>query len=227
MNDITIIYYTANLVEEPFATNIRNQLLSWLPKDTPIISVSHKPMGFGMNICMPDLEVSIYNIYIQVLAGARAAETKYVMCMEDDALYNLEHFQYRPADDAFAYNRNKWMANEDCFFYRDRINMSMCVAPTKLMVDTLVQRFERFPKVMTREEMGVYGFGEPGKFEDRYGLPTVKVESFRSTIPTLTFNHRPSVGGVRKITSRDKIVSTLPHWGKASDLWKGMYDGRT
>lgn len=224
-SDITIIHYTANKVPEPFASNIRNHLLSWLPEGTPIISVSHKPMDFGENICMPDLEYSIYNIYVQILRGAKAAKTPYIMCMEDDALYNIEHFKHRPPKGYFAYNINKWMVNDDVFFHRNRVNMSMCVAHTDLMIDTLERRFERFPKVMTREEMGVYGFGEPGKFEAKYGLPVVKIETFMTEPATLTFNHRISVGGFRKLLPRDVVVRELAYWGKAEELWERICHG--
>jgi len=100
----------------------------------------------------------------------------------------------------------------------------MCVAPRELMIETLEKRFEKFPRVMSREEMGAAGgFGEPGKFEEKYGLPKVKMTRFSTQIPTLVFNHRPSVGGVRKIMDKDTLRKELLHWGKAEDLWKEMY----
>ena len=225
MNDISIIHYTANRIEEPFATNIRSHLLSWLPESTPIISVSHSPMDFGRNICMPELEYSIYSIYVQILVGCKEADTKFVMCFEDDSLLHQEHFVYRPSDDkTFAYNLHRYNVNANIFFHRNRLNMSMCIAPTALMVETLERRFEKFPKLLSNEEMGaIGGFGEPGKFEFRYGLPEVKREAFETKIPTLVFNHRPSVGGVRKVTAKDTVKEELPYWGKASDLWNRMY----
>lgn len=226
MNDLTIVYYTANRIEETFSRNVRNHLLSYLPKEVPIISVSHKPMDFGENICMSNLEPSIYNIYVQILKGAHSVKTKFMACCEDDALYNIEHFNHRPPEGYFAYNINKWMVNDDVFFHRNRVNMSMCIAHTDLMIDTLEKRFEKFPKVMTREEMGVHGFGEPGKFESRYGLPEVKIETFMTEPATLTFNHRISVGGFRKLLPRDVVVRELAHWGKAEELWERMYNGR-
>jgi len=225
MGDITIIHYTANKIEDPFASNIRNHLLSWLPEGTPIISVSHKPMDYGENICIPDLEYSIYNIYVQILVGCKAAKTRYIMCQEDDALYNLEHFSHRPPDDTFAYNLNRWIIDNDIFFHRNRANMSMCMAPTALMIETLETRFEKFPNVMSRAEMGaVGGFGEPGRLEARMGLPPVKLEVFNTINPTLVFNHRPSVGGIRKVTNRDIVRNNLDPWGNAIDLWVKMYE---
>ncbi len=220
MPDLTVLYYTANLVEEPFATNIRRNLLA-LCNNIPIISISHKPMDFGQNICVAGFEYSIYNIYRQILIGAEAAKTKYVLCAEDDALYNTEHFNYRPSEDTFAYNVNRWMVHGDIFFHRNRINMSMGIAPTELMVDTLTKRFAKFPQLLPREQLA--GFGEPGRFENKLGLPTVKMETFVTQTPTLVFNHRPSVGGVRKLLTRDVVKDELPYWGKASEIWEKMY----
>jgi len=221
MNDLTLIYYTASLVEERFANNIRQSLLLF---DLPIISVSQKPLDFGRNICVGDIGVSIYNIYKQVLIGARNADTEFVACCEDDALYNMEHFQRRSKKDTFAYNLNRWNVNEDLFFHRNRVNMSMCIASRELMVETLEKRFEKYPDPLIREKGELIGFGEPGRSEAKLGLPGVKMETFNTRIPTLVFNHRPSVGGVRKLLKRDTVKKELPYWGEANDLWKRMWN---
>ena len=75
--DLTVIYYTANYLNNRFADRVREQLIRAIGQ-TPLISVSHKPMDFGENICVGDIGRSVYNIYKQVLIGARAAKTKYV-----------------------------------------------------------------------------------------------------------------------------------------------------
>ena len=103
MTDCTILFYTANLISENFASKVREHLLESC-NGTPIISVSHKPMDFGKNICVTGLEVSAYSVYRQILIGAKEAKTKYVSCCEDDALYVPEHFEHRPSDDTFYYN---------------------------------------------------------------------------------------------------------------------------
>ncbi len=221
---ITLLYYTANRIEERFGDNIRKHLLSF---DLPIISVSHKPMDFGYNIVCDDMEPSVYNIYRQILYGVVLVETEYVACCEDDALYTLEHFSYRPAKDTFAYSY-RWLVNKDCYFFRHRANMCMCIAPTKLLIETLLARFIKYPPIvpgvgMTPDQLN--GFGEPGRYEWKLGLPTVKMEVFNQTIPTLTFNHRPSMGGVRVRSQHEQMETELPNWGKASDLWKRFYDG--
>ena len=129
MKDITILHYTANLIDELFAVNIRNHLLSILPKEVPIISISHKPINFGKNICVGEIGSSPYNIYKQILIGAQQVKTNFLICHEDDSLYNLEHFQYRPPKDTFAYNINRWNVDRRFYFYRARQGMCMCIAP--------------------------------------------------------------------------------------------------
>ncbi len=222
MTDLTLIYYTCNLVEEKFANNIRFALLQF---DIPIISVSQKPLNFGMNICVGEIGVSIYNIYKQILIGAKEVKTEFVACCEDDALYTFEHFSHRPPTDTFSYNINRWNVDPDLYFHRNRVNMSMCIAPTALMVETLTKRFEKFPNLLQRETGDLIGFGEPGRSEVKLGLPEVKMEIFQTRIPTLVFNHRPSVGGVRRILRRDKIERKLPQWGEAHKLWEQMWNG--
>src|SRR3972149_11342769 len=102
--EITVIYYTANVINEHFANNIRAQLLSAIG-GLPLISLSKKPLDFGINICEGETERSIINAYKAVLAGALRAKTKYIALAEDDTLYSAEHFNtYFPADDTFAYN---------------------------------------------------------------------------------------------------------------------------
>jgi hypothetical protein len=50
------------------------------------------------------------------------------------------------------------------------------------------------------------------------------METFQTKIPTLVFNHRPSVGGVRRLLRKDTVKRELPQWGKAKDLWERMWN---
>ena len=220
MNDLTLLYYTANTVEQRFADNIRKELRSF---GLPIISVSQKPTNLGKNICVGDIGVSAYNIYKQILIGTKQVQTPFVAACEDDALYNLEHFLHRPSEDTFAYNMNRWNVNPGIFFHRLRVGMWGCIAPTQLMIETLEVRFRKFPEFLTKENL--YGFGEPGRSEKRLDLPEVKMEIFNTKNPILTFNHRPSWGGVRKILPGDTVVRALPFWGDAKVLWERMWNG--
>ncbi len=227
MGELTLLYYTANLISDFFANNVRNHLLESSGGKIPIISVSHKPIDFGKNICMNGSEPSIYNIYRQVFIGAQKVQTKYIACCEDDTLYVPEHFEHRPPDDTFSYNNNRWNIKGDIYFFRHRHHptsggMCMCIAPTELMVKTLETRFEKYP---TKPE-SLIGFGEPGRYDHRLGLERPKSDKFRTKIPTLTFVHKPSMGGVRRVMHKIDIVEKeIPYWGNAIELWNRIYGG--
>ena len=65
MKDLTIIYLTANQTPEVFAEYQRKILLEAIG-DTPLISISRKPLNFGTNLL--DIEKQGYiNIYHQMI----------------------------------------------------------------------------------------------------------------------------------------------------------------
>jgi hypothetical protein len=221
ISDITIIYYTANLISDFFANNVRTHLRETV-NGIPIVSVSHRPIDFGENICMSDLKPSIYNIYKQILEGAKKVTTKYVACCEDDTLYVPEHFQFVPPEsDTFYYNGNRWNLKRDMFFFRQRRHptsggMCMCVASTEIMIKTLEARFAKYPE----QPVSQIGFGEPGRYDHTIGLERPKSARFDTPTPTLTFVHRPSQGGVRRVFYKvDTIEPEIPYWGNAWELW--------
>lgn len=218
MKDITLLYYTANVVEEPFGDNVRKHLLSLFPEGIPLISVSHKPLDFGQNICVSGIEVSAYSIYKQILLGCREIKTKYVACCEDDSLYNREHFDTRSTRNAFTYNNNRWHVNRETFFHRNRLGMLTCIAPVELMIRTLELRFEKYPIPIVMPK-----WGEPGRHEKMIGLPVVNMDIANTKIPVLTFNHRTSIGGRRRFLPHDTFKTELSYWGKSQDIWDKMY----
>ena len=225
MKDLTLLYYTSNRISDHFRDSIIKRLLALFPDKVPIVSISHKPMDLGENVCVEGLEASNYNIYKQILIGAKVAKTKYVACVEDDALYVREHFEFRPDDDSFAYNVNRWQINRDFYFYRPRANMHTCIVTTDLMIKTLEARYEKYPNILYKGEL--IGFGEPGRSEYKLGLPYVNMIKFKTNPPVLVFNHRPSVGGVRRVifegNRADIVADTLDYWGPAADLWSDVY----
>ena len=224
---ITCLYYTCNRIPESFAIRVRNHLLETINGEIPIISISQKPISFGENIHVSGLQPSIYNVYKQILIGAEKAKTKYVACVEDDTLYNIDHFRFiPPSDDTFYYNRNRWKINENRFsFSRIRRHptgkgMCVCIASRELMIETLKKRFEKYPE---EPKTGLAAFGEPGRYEYRIGLDVPKSDSFSTSIPVVTFNHRFSLSGARRFSASDNVQKELPYWGKAEDLWKRMW----
>jgi len=224
MNEISILYYTCNRIDESFANRVRNHLLE-SSNGIPIISISHKRLDFGENIHVIGWEPCIYNVYRQIYLGAKTVETKFVACVEDDCLYTPEHFAFRPKENAFYYNANRWRLLNDSFLFKHRreatsAGMWNCIGPTELMVKTLEARFEKYPIKGSQ-----IGWGEPGRYEYKLGLPPVKALAFSTEIPNITFAHRTSLGGIRRIGPNDTISKELPYWGSARELREKMWNG--
>jgi len=223
MNDITILHYSSSIISESFGKKIRDHLLETTQGKYPIISITQKPLDFGENICVGEIGKSCYNAYKQIYIGTKAAKTKYICCCEDDSLYVPEYFEYQPPDDTFCYNINHLGVDKNHgFIFRNRMNMCNCVAPTKLMIETLDIRHQKYPTAESMDGME-HGFCEPGRWEAYFGLPFVKRLGFKTEIPNLTWNHRPSLGGVRKLLSNHKVFPTHPYWGDGKELWKKFY----
>ena len=214
MSDLTIIFYTANHISDHFMVNVTKQLKR-AAGDYPIISVSQKPMALGQNICVGDIGRSVYNIYKQVLIGAKAAKTKYVATAEDDVLYPDNYFAHRPEDGVFAYDMNKWSiftwVKPPFFSYRERRTMTNLTVTRDALIETLEERFEKYPDP---DKIPAHYWGEPGRYEGRMGLTEVKDERYRSYIPSIVFSTEEALAyanlGSRK---RHSIIRATALWG--------------
>lgn len=227
MKDLTVLFYTANHTSDYFFKNVTDQLVRAIG-DTPLISISHKPLNFGKNICVGVMERCAYSIYKQVLIGAKAAETEYVATAEDDVLYPPEHFTYRPQGDTFAYDVNKWSiftwTRPPLLSYRERRTMTSLIVRREALVKTLEERFAAWPD---RTKIMPHYFGEPGRFEVHLGITPVANERFKAAVPSIVFSHTEAVAfseylGKRKAHSKIRATEVAP-WGRASDLLK-LYD---
>lgn len=248
MSDLTILYYSAQRIAYPFMCRVQ-QYLIWsayglpLDADDPgaeffegkpeLITITQKPMQWGRNICVGAIGASIYNVYRQILVGAKAATTPYVACCEDDTLYSASHFAHRPALDTFAYNLNRYVitrrqaddgkGRHAFFYWRRRTQMAMCIAPRQFLIETLEERFEKYPTPVPHEIAKKTGWGEPGRYEKNLGLTPRKLEYFRSAQPNVTFNHGDSLMGRRAVKPDDVIAQAIEPWGEANALWRQVY----
>ena len=224
MTDLTILFYSACRVEEPFASRVREHLLSVIG-DTPLVSVTHEALDFGENYVYAGQPVSAYTLYKQVLIAAKIAMTRYVACAEDDCLYTKSHFEMRPPDDeTFIYNKARfWLEADGRYRWRDRTGFHACIAPREFLIDTLKKRFEKYP-VHPEGRKGLDGWAEPGRYEWYLKLPKVKMEYVYSDEPVLTFNHKGSLGGQRKTRETDIIKTDLEPWGSAAEVWHRFHD---
>lgn len=109
MENLTILYYSSNREKTDFESKVTADLLL-KANGTPIISISHKPMDLGTNICVGDVGLSDYNIYRQMQIGCLAAKTKYVCTAEADCFYPpTGYLDFKPPDN--------WTAGHYCNVY--------------------------------------------------------------------------------------------------------------
>jgi len=229
--DLTVIYYTANTNSDFFMENTKKALLNSIG-DTPIISVSFKPIDLGenhKNICIGEQPKSNYMIYKQVLIGAKEASTKYVAMAEDDMLYHPSHFTHRPStDDVFAYNINKWSiftwVTPPVLSYRVRKLMNSLITTKEALVKTLTQRYEKYPDIQkVPKSILRYYLGEPGRFENHLGIEPLTTEEFSSKGSSIMFSTSEALGyekfGKRKAHT-DIKTNNVPHWGDAEKILK-------
>jgi hypothetical protein len=208
MNDITIIYLTASLIPEKFAEYQRSLLKSY---NLPIISVSRKPLDFGLNLI--DTEPKrISNIYFQMLRAAKLATTEFVAVAEDDVLYPEEHFTLRTDKDTFTYNQNRYVLftwGVPTYSWKPRRSNATLIAPRELLIESLE---ERFAKGMIERNLGI----TERKSADVYTTVSVVQLNHAMSSEKYQVNQRKRMGYLR--------AYSIPVWGEAKDVVKKFYD---
>lgn len=242
MNDLTVLYYTANRIAPHFATAVARAIRLAIG-DLPLIVVTRgAPVGGLLDIlqptrCLqaPEIAPSIYQVYCNILSAARAAATPYVACAEDDTCYVPEHFAYRPALDVFAYNQRRAVISRrlsadgrrrEAFYYvRPRTQMAMGLCGRELLIETLSEKFAAYPVPPPSTDVAKKaGWGEPGRYERNLKLTPRALERFDWTERyNVTFNHAQSLMGRRRVQPEDAIYTDLPPWGEASAFWERVH----
>jgi hypothetical protein len=229
-DNLTVIYYTSNWLDihNPyFLENTKKQLLIAIG-DSPLISVSQKPIAFGKNICVGDIGRSHLNIYRQILTGAKAAKTKYVVMAEDDILYSYEHFHnYVPERNVLAYDMNKWSiftwTNPPLYSFRtNRKVINSLIAPRDMLVEAIEERFSKFEGV-SEDKIPLHYWGDPGRYESKLGVTVRETEEWYSGCPNIVFSHPEAYGYLSRGTRKrlgDLRAIELPYWGRAEDVLK-------
>lgn len=220
-SDITIILLTANRVPKKWAEYHKEKLIE-SAGSSPIITISREPLNWGLNLL--DTEAyTISNIYFQMLRGAKEAKTDYIAAAEDDTLYPKAHFEYRPPKDTFAYNMNRFGIftwGKPTYFWKNRISNSTLIAPRKLAIDALEERFSKYPN-------GTPGglTGELGRtnIEERLGLTHRKVGWFSTETSVVRIDHDLGIDRLARTHRKGMGILRsydIPYWGKAEDLVK-------
>ena len=219
MNDLTLLYYSAHALPPEVEENVRQALVTTVKNKYPIVSVTQKPISFGTNICVGDIGRSHYNCYKQILIGAKEIKTKYVAMIEDDTLYNLEHFAFRPKKgETFYFNKNMRFLEDDRFWHKGLTGMFACICETDLLIKTLAPRFEKYKEEPMPRKTQRHFWQEPGR-DDKLGFPNQKVAYFETKIPLVVLNYFNGMDGKQKSSTNEPFVETENEfWGKARDL---------
>ena len=218
MSDLTVIFYTLNKLP-PKWQEFQKQTLLEAADGKPIITLSKEPLDWGQNVIQTEPE-GVSNIYWQILKGAKLATTPYVGLAEDDALYTKEHFNFLPDPDKFVYNRSRWGMltwGEPFYFYKPWSGNCVMVAPRKLLIEAMEERFAKFDVLP--------GTCEPGASanEKRWGLTRRKYGLFFTHEPVLVLNHIYSHSKMeqqKRKRAHPVRAYDIPKWGKAKDIMK-------
>lgn len=246
MSNLTVIYYTSNYLEKTnpyFLSNTKEQLIKAID-GLPLVIVSQEPTLFGKhctNVCVGKLGRSHLNIYRQILEGAKAATTEYVALAEDDILYSYEHFHNEYIGmypDKFLYDMNKvsvftWIKPALFSFRHDRMVVNQLIAPRKLLIEALEERFKRFDELINHgktEQQIIKYWGDLSRYEDILGVTVRPSKTFMCKMPSLVFSHEHAFGYLnhgKKKRLGDLRIIELQGWGRAEDAMKLYFENYT
>lgn len=221
--DLTIIFMTANQVPAHWAEYHRRVLLE-AAEDFPILAVTrkHGTPWAGQNNIIDDRPKCLSNIYWQMLRAAKLVDTEYIATAEDDCLYHKSHFTFfRPKPDEVAYDQNRmglFTWGTPTYNWRNRKSNCTLIAPRKLLIEALEERFAKWPEGTPDEITGEVG---RSMVEKNLGITLRKSVEVFNKFSVIMVNHefgsedrqktqRKSMGPIR--------AYDIPHWGKAADL---------
>jgi hypothetical protein len=216
VTDVTCLYYTANTEPESFAVKVRDRLRDAVGA-LPIVSVSQVPVDLGENICVGTVGACYANEYRQILIGARAARTEWVVAAEADFLYPPAYFSFQPpagSPDVVRYD-NVWILWRSRA-YAPGFRRKICSegaqwARREPLVARLEACFAGLPEWHNPTEdwkVRVYGKREWSTFGDP-SQPAVSVKSGWGMRPTTKV--------------QVEQVQELPLWGRASELREELF----
>lgn len=216
LNNTTILYYTSNREKPEFEKKIQENLLK-VCGDLPIISISHKPIDLGTNICVGDVGASGYNMFRQVLIGCETATTKFVISAEADCLYPPDYFTFIPSKDDICYrDKNLYVMGDkrDYFFKKEEGATHAQIVGREYYIKRLKELFKDAPQWSVEEKNFPK---ERHRKEDIFD----KIEYWTSNNPIVQIKTRDSM---RRYTHSDRTpIYEIPYWGNGkliSDYYK-------
>lgn len=194
--------------------------------DYPIIGVSRKPLNIPIvdytNLIDTEPK-SLSNIYYQMLQAAKVATTEFVAIAEDDCFYHKDHFKFRPKADEFLYDQNRFALftwGIPTYSWRNRKSNCSLIAPRKLLIEALEERFAKWPDGTPDNITGELG---RSMVEKNLHITRRKSVEVYGEVSIIQFNHA-NASEDRQRNQRKRLgqikAYDLYHWGKAADLVK-------
>jgi len=206
----SILYYTSNRESEEFENKIQENILKNCG-GLPIISVSQKPINLGKNICVGNVGHSYLNEFRQILIGAKAAITNYLIFAEADFLYPPEYFKFEPSDGNIYRYDNIWIIfrNHPTRYFRKQYSIGAQICKREYIIKEIEKYLEGQPEWLN------------GKFKtnkaDYNGAP---FEYFSGINACVSFKTGDSM------TARTTVMNSvgcrlkeLPYWGDCNKLY--------
>jgi len=210
--NLTVIYYTCNREDETFEKKIRKNLLK-VCGDLPIISVSHKPIKLGKNICIGVHTPSNVLLYHQILIGCMEAKTPFVINVESDFLYPKEYFNFIPPslDKIYRYVPIELMYKYHYGFWFKKYSEGAQIVGRKYLISLLEERLK-----------GLDIFAADPSYSKFNAYEHIPFETFTGGIAAVTFKTGNSLHKYTAVEHKHSVPE-IDYWGKASDLRKEMF----
>jgi hypothetical protein len=221
--DLTIVYYTDNSLPSRFAAAVRERLL-WSAQKAghiPIVSISQRPIEFGVNVCLAEIGRSYRSILRQIAVGCLACETEFVALCEHDVLYPPEHFFLRPHMGEVVFDQNRHRALIDCQrFSPDRggRSMQLVIAQREALLQDMVAKLLR-----CRRDEDFHGCFEPGKGCEELGIGCIDTELKTAPGPGILdlVNHGGNYAPAKRHSG--KLVKRMDPWGTVQEVMQKFY----
>lgn len=242
----TIIYITDNIIDDKISSLCRKNIIDSIG-NLPLISVSHKPIDFGINICVGEMERNSLTINKQMMKALEMVKTEFIAIAEHDCLYTKEHFDFTPPDkEIFWYNENVWMLqynssnHPECngmfSIFKKRKANSQLICGTEAMIESTKDKIEMMEDPAWRVKYPTGRIGEAGamNYDHAMRLATGKSvvhireklkdyikkyegKNWNTKIPNIDIRHDHNFTKNRRGSKR---TYQLPYWGTMQDIFK-------
>lgn len=213
---VGLIYYTDNRLDDTIAQAVRRQI-DRCRGDWPVISVSLRPISFGLNIVLP-LERGMLTMFKQILLGLEASTASVIFLVEHDVLYHPSHFEFRPEwPGVYYYNTNNWkvdLKSGRALYYVCHQTLALC-ASRELLLQHYRARVER----VEREGRFNRAIGfEPGDHRTPRGIDDHPSASWASAFPNLDVRHGRNLTASRWRQDQFRNPNACLGWMEAEEV---------